>query len=80
MWIVNLDLRLNKKIKKEQEIPEGWIKGYVTNFDAYFEKIKKVKRVKKIKKEKKEKEFFDYVDYYTRLYKIYNEYGFEYLV
>jgi hypothetical protein len=80
MWIVNLDLRLNKKIKKEQEIPEGWIKGYVTNFDAYLEKIKKVKRVKKIKKEKKEKEFFDYVDYYTRLYKIYNEYGFEYLV
>lgn len=27
MWICNTELKENKKIKKEDEIPEGWIKG-----------------------------------------------------
>lgn len=27
MWICNLDLRINKKISKYEQIPDGWIKG-----------------------------------------------------
>jgi len=27
MWICNLDLKENRKIKKDEAIPEGWIKG-----------------------------------------------------
>ena len=27
MWICNLELKENKKISKEEEIPDGWIKG-----------------------------------------------------
>lgn len=80
MWIVNLELRENKKIKKEDQIPEGWIKGYVTNFESYFEKKKEKKERKRREKIKKEKIKFDYEEYYTKLYKIYNEYGFEYMV
>lgn len=80
MWIVNLELRENKKIKKEDVIPEGWIKGYVINFDSYFEKKERKEKEKKIEKRKREKVKFDYEEYYTKLYKIYNEYGFKYMV
>jgi hypothetical protein len=27
MWICNLELKENKKIKKDEEIPDGWVKG-----------------------------------------------------
>ena len=27
MWICNIDLKINKKIPKDSDIPEGWVKG-----------------------------------------------------
>ena len=38
MWIYNPLLQENKKIKKDQEIPDGWRKGRITNWAAYTKK------------------------------------------
>jgi hypothetical protein len=39
MWICNVNLKQNKKIPKSENIPEGWIKGRVVN----WEKTKELK-------------------------------------
>lgn len=80
MWVVNLELRQNKKIKKGDQIPEGWVKGYITNFDSFFEKQKKNQEKRETVKIKRQKIKNDNEVYYTKLYKIYTEYGFEYMV
>ena len=38
-WIHNLELKISKKISKDEEIPEGWIKGRVINFSDKIQKI-----------------------------------------
>lgn len=35
-WVYNEDLKLCKKILKDEEIPEGWLQGRVLNWDTYF--------------------------------------------
>lgn len=38
MWIYNLKLAKNRKIKREEAIPEGWFKGRIQNFfDPYLQ-------------------------------------------
>jgi hypothetical protein len=37
-WVYNEDLKLCKKILKDEEIPEGWLQGRILNWDAYFAK------------------------------------------
>jgi hypothetical protein len=32
MWIHNLELKQSKRIKKDSEIPEGWLKGRKMKF------------------------------------------------
>lgn len=36
MWIYNLTLKESKKIKKDQLIPDGWVKGYINNWDSHY--------------------------------------------
>ena len=38
MWICNNELKENKKIKKNEKIPEGWIKGRNKWGDVFYEK------------------------------------------
>lgn len=80
MWIVNIQLRKNKKIKKEDQIPEGWIKGYIHDFESFF--VREKEKEEKTKKDKIRKETIrlNNEEYYTKLYKIYDEHGFEYMV
>lgn len=40
MWIHSIELKKSKKIKKTDEIPNGWDKGYIVNFDSFERKIK----------------------------------------
>lgn len=42
-WVYNEDLKLCKKILKDEEIPEGWLQGRVLNWDTYF--MRKAKRI-----------------------------------
>lgn len=70
-WIYNPSLKQSKRHKGE--IPEGWYKGNVFNWDRFFNKpLEKEKRLL-IKKEKIEK----YKIYYTNLYEIYVKDGWE---
>jgi hypothetical protein len=48
MWIFNEELKLSKKIDKNESIPAGWQKGYVLDWPKYFaEKSKKNNQQKK---------------------------------
>jgi hypothetical protein len=42
-WVYNEDLKLCKKILKDEEITEGWLQGRILNWDVYFKR--KVKRI-----------------------------------
>lgn len=53
MWICNFELKENKKIKKDDQIPEGWIKGR-----SKWVKILKERR-KEEEKQRKKKEKYD---------------------
>jgi hypothetical protein len=66
MWICNLELQKNKKIKKEDEIPEGWVKGK--------NKWKDIIRKQEIEKRKFEKDMERH-KYYNDLYNDYKESG-----
>jgi hypothetical protein len=52
MWICNLELKKNKKIKKTDIIPDGWINGKVVNFDSHYKKLQE-KIIKKQNLEQK---------------------------
>ena len=52
VWIFNLDLKENKKISKNEKIPEGWIVGRIIDFDSYIKKLS-AKNERKIRKEVK---------------------------
>ena len=55
MWICNVDLQENKKIKKTDEIPDGWIKGR-NSWNKKPIKPKKAKKRKNLTKAKLERE------------------------
>jgi hypothetical protein len=40
MWIHNTELKQNKKIKKNDDIPEGWVKGRVMDFSVLYKPSK----------------------------------------
>ncbi len=52
MWISNLELRQNKKIKKSDIIPEGWIKKRIVDFENYLNPPLKIKNRKTKQKQK----------------------------
>lgn len=71
MWIFNPVLKKTKK--HSGEIPTGWFRGRINNWDRFFNKpLEKEKRLL-IKKEKIEK----YKIYYTNLYEIYVKDGWD---
>jgi hypothetical protein len=75
MWIYNLELRQNTRIYKDEPIPEGWVKGRITDFDEYFRKIDE----KNARKERRKKENKEKVKLYTKYYFLYLKYGFKYI-
>jgi hypothetical protein len=71
--IHNLDLRVTKRIPKEETLPQGWEEGAVYDYDLYFEnqdKANKKEAERKIKKEAKVKKL-------RLLHEIYLEGGYE---
>lgn len=70
MWICNIELKENKKISKDSDIPEGWIKGrnkwkrkkYYTRKTPYVSKLQReiFKKERRLQQEilKKEKEIY----------------------
>ena len=42
MWIYNVQLKENKKISKDDEIPYGWSQGRVVNWDKFDVKVSKL--------------------------------------
>jgi len=65
MWVHNTDLKESKKIPKGSQIPDGWSKGRVINFDK-----KTVKTDFQIKREKD-------IELYSKYLEIYEKHGFE---
>jgi hypothetical protein len=75
VWIFNLDLKENKKISKNEKIPDGWDVGRIVDFDSYIKK----QNEKNERKIRKELELKIKVEYYTNLYQIYVDEGFNYI-
>jgi hypothetical protein len=77
IWICNLELKENKKIKKEEEIPEGWIKG--RNKWKYTPDRKKIgtkehsKMVSEWMKQRREAEESERAEYKLKLSKAINK-------
>jgi len=67
VWISNLELRISKRISKDEKVPEGWIKKRIQDFDEYFSSVKE-RSTKEIEK--------DY-SYLIPWYEIYNDVGFD---
>ena len=75
-WIYNLELKENKKIKKdnlEQWLEKGWEKGRVMNFFQLKQKIEKKKNISN----KKQQSTLQREKIYNEMYDYYNKYGFE---
>jgi len=72
-WIHNITLRESKKISKADNIPEGWKKGRVVDFDTLQkkEKLQEQRNIKKKEKLKKE------VELYRKYYIIYKQVGWK---
>ena len=75
IWIFNLDLKENKKISKNEKIPDGWIVGRIIDFDSYIKKL----NAKNERKIRKELELKNKIEHYTNLYQIYLTEGFNYI-
>jgi len=74
--IYNLELRQTKRIKKDEPIPNGWNKGAIYDFDAYFER-EKTKENNKLKTKQKRKNIRNKkVQLYTEWYNIYQQTNF----
>jgi len=67
-WVYSQELKLSKKIKISDEIPEGFLLGRVINFDKLLKPT-----ITELKKQKN-------VLLYTELYRIYNELGWKQFV
>lgn len=77
MWIYSMGLRKCKKIKKTEQIPEGWQKGYVVSFDSLFKRLE-TKKKQKIEKETLENQLYEEkVKQLTEWYNIYKDVGFD---
>lgn len=92
MWTHSLELRQNKRIKKDDIIPDGWMKGRIINFEEYFLKkeirkkcihkhdinvsLKKLLQLKEQSEKTKEKRERD-IKQYVEWYEIYNKFGWK---
>lgn len=72
-WIISKELKISKKIKKDDSIPEGWELGCVFDWDKWEKKEKE--RIHKIAQ--KEKLLDEKVKQYEEWFKIYDSVGFE---
>jgi hypothetical protein len=72
-WIYNLELKICKKIPKNEDIPEGWHLGRVINFNKYLNKKIKKNLVKKDKLLNKESKKEDNKKLAYELYNIYTK-------
>jgi hypothetical protein len=70
-WIYNIELCESKKISATEQIPAGWKKGRVVDFNAVAEKNEEQKQKQLLKSLKQQKE----VDKYREYYKKYKEVG-----
>tara|TARA_R110000868_G_C10786169_1_gene755905 strand:- start:18 stop:854 length:837 start_codon:yes stop_codon:yes gene_type:complete len=76
IWIFNLELGENKKISKNEQVPEGWNIGRIINFKGYFRRQKR-KEEKKLKtKEKRNNIRQEKIKLYTEWYEIYENTNF----
>lgn len=69
IWIFNLELEQNRLINKEQQIPEGWLKGRIQNFISYKNKLKRKQENKNRFEENKQKKTNIAIEYFE-VYKI----------
>ena len=72
-WIYNLELKICKKIPKNEDIPKGWNLGRVINFNKYLNKKIKKNLVKKDKLVNKESKKEDNKKLAYELYNIYTK-------
>ena len=45
MWIYSLEEKKSKKIPKGTDIPKGWLKGRIVNFENNCNKISKEEKI-----------------------------------
>ena len=49
MWIYNPVLKISKRVPKETELDEGWVKGRVIHWELFGDKLKECKYCKNLK-------------------------------
>lgn len=77
VWIYNLDLRENKKIKKYEPVPDGWNIGRIVNFNLYFEKQRKKQEKILLNEEKRKNIKNEKIKFYEEWYGIYKDTDFK---
>lgn len=77
MLIHNVELRKTIRIKRGDEIPEGWKIGAVYDFDLYFEKQKKREQQILLNEEKKKNKRNEKIKFYEEWYEIYKDTDFK---
>jgi len=75
--IYNLDLRQIKRVKKDEPILNGWKKGAVYDFDAYFKKQEQKEKNKELAVIKREQLRITKIKFYTNWYEIYKSVDFK---
>jgi hypothetical protein len=75
--IYNLDLRQTKRVKKDEPIPNGWKKGAIYDFDAYFKKQEQKEKNKEIAVIKRQQLRITKIKFYTDWYEIYKSVDFK---
>ena len=75
--IYNLDLRQTERIKKDEPIPNGWKKGAIYDFDAYFKKQEQKEKNKELSKIKRQQLRITKIKFYTDWYEIYKSVDFK---
>ena len=82
--IYNLDLRQTKRVKKDEPIPNGWKKGAIYDFDAYFKRQKQKQEQQEQKEKNKELAVIKRqqlritkIKFYTDWYEIYKSVNFK---
>ena len=75
--IHNLDLRQTKRIKKDDPIPNGWNKGAIYDFDAYFDRQMKKEEKKNLNELKRNNLRNEKIKFYEEWYEIYKAVDFK---
>jgi len=75
--IYNLDLRQTKRVKKDEPIPNGWKKGAIYDFDAYFKRQEQKEKNKELAVIKRQQLRITKIKFYTYWYEIYKSVNFK---